>query len=304
MDKFTQTYLNLINQNNLQSEGIGDWFKKKDNFKDKAAMCKKLWNDKNYSKLADEIRQYKKDAQFKKDPDAQFYYGILLVKDLINENKLILLPKALLLESTEVKTDQKEIDTVWDITKKDYRKTLFKAKMGNKDAIYDLAVYYYVGIQDVVPQNIEKAVKLFKKAAEKGCPEAQYNLAVMYERGYDPEDKEHENQFQNYIEKDEDKAYLLYKKAYQNGYEDAKEPYEYLLNKKKNEEKDALDILNKENSMSQVKIDKGVEYIKLAARGGCEEAINFLKKHLDELKAQKDFFNQTMALYQKNLAKI
>lgn len=304
MDKFTQTYLNLINQSNLQNEGIGDWFKKKDNSKDKAAMCKKLWNDKNYSKLADEIRQYKKDAQFKKDPDAQFYYGILLVKDLINENKLILLPKALLLESTEVKTDQKEIDIVWDITKKDYRKTLFKAKMGNKDALYDLAVYYYVGIQDVVPQNIEKAIKLFKKAAEKGCPEAQYNLAVMYERGYDPEDKEHENQFQKYIEKDEDRAYLLYKKAYENGYEDAKEPYEYLLNKKKNEEKDTLDILNKENSMNQVKIDKGIEYIKLAAQGGCEEAINFLKKHLNELKAQKDFFNQTMALYQKNLAKI
>lgn len=305
--KFDTLYNQILNEGNetITNQGIGDWFKKKkNNSSDKAAMCKKLWNDKNYDKLADQIKEYKKDKQFAKDPDAQFYYGMLLVKDLINESELILKTKFLLSESREVKTDQSEINTVWDISKKDYRKTLLKAKMGNKDALYDLAVYYYVGINDVVPQDIEKAIKLFKKAAKKGCPEAQYNLGVMYERGFDPKDKEHENEFQNYIQKDEDKAFIYYKRAYENGYKDAKEPYEYLLNKKKNEAKDSLDILNKENSTNQAKVNKGIEYIKYAAKGGCKEAIEFLKKHLEEVKNQRDFYDQTMALYNKNSAKI
>ena len=301
MNQFDRVYNRIIQENNLVNEGWFGFGKKKESASDKAAMCKKLWNDKNYAKLADQIKDYKKDAQFAKDPDAQFYYGMLLVKDLISEHNLILSPKFLLLESTAVKTDQEEIDTVWDISKKDYRKTLFKAKMGDKDAIYDLAVYYYVGIQDVVPQDIEKAIKLFKKAAEKGCPEAQYNLGVMYERGYDRNDKEHENEFQNYIQKDQDEAFKWYKRAYENGYEEAKEPYEYLLNKKKNESEDALDILNKKYTTSQKQINKGIEYIKLAAQGGCKEAAEFLKKHLNEIKQEADFYQQTMALYNKNV---
>lgn len=306
-NKFDNLYNKIIieqKEAGILNESFFGFRKKKEEMKDRAAMCKKLWNDKNYSKLADQIKEYKKDAQFAKDPDAQFYYGMLLVKDLINESQLILKTKFLLTESTAVKTDQDEIDTVWNISKSDYRKTLFKAKMGNKDAIYDLAVYYYVGIDNVVPQNIEKAIKLFKKAAEKGCPEAQYNLGIMYERGFDSKDKEHENEFQNYIKKDQDEAFKWYKRALDNGYEQAKEPYEYLLNKKKNENKEGNDILSRENSTSQVKINKGIEYIKQAARGGCQEAAEFLKKHLDELKAQKEFFDQTMALYDKNVAKV
>lgn len=299
MNKFDRTYNRIIKQyvdNDVIEQGLFDIFKKKD--KDsadvKSAYCMKLWNDKNYQKLAKELVKYKKEnkKEFSNDPQAIFYYGVMLLKDLISESKLNLLGKGLLLESKAVKTDQEQMDIVsHDIDKKHLKKIVRKAKFGDADAIYDLAICYYVGVPDLLKQNVQKAVKLFKKAAKKGCAEAQYNLGVMYEKGYDRKDKEHQNEFENYIQKDEDLAYKYYARALQNGYEDAREPLEYLLTKKKNEKADTKDKpQNFTNSIKRLK--KGLEYIQIAAKAGLEEAKAFLEKYKDELEQKQSMFIQ------------
>lgn len=306
--KFNNLYNKIITEQKesyLLNEGWFGFGKKKESANVKSSYCKKLWNDKNYDELVKQIREYKKDKQFNKDPDAVFYYGVLLLKDLIEENRLLLVPKCLLLESKAVQTDQKELDVVhFDIDKKHLRKIMRKAKFGNKDALYDLAVFYYVGIPDLLPQNMQKAIKCFKKAADKGCAEAQYNLGVMYERGYDRKDKEHENEFENYIQKDEDLAFKYYTKALQNGYEDAREPYEYLLNKKKlenNSKVKTIDYVDYTTNISKLK--KGMQCIKVAANAGCEEAKKYMNDHFQQLKEILDYFIDTDKIYNQNLNK-
>lgn len=308
MNKFDRTYNRIIKQyvdNDVIEQGLFDIFKKKD--KDsadvKSAYCMKLWNDKNYQKLAKELVKYKKEnkKEFSNDPQAIFYYGVMLLKDLISESKLNLLGKGLLLESTAVITNQEQMDIVHhDIDKKHLKKIVRKAKFGNADAIYDLAICYYVGVPDLLKQNVQKAIKLFKKAAKKGCAEAQYNLGVMYEKGYDVKDKEHQNEFEEYIEKDEDLAYKYYAKALQNGYEDAREPLEYLLTKKKNESKDVKEK-RQEFTSSVNRMKKGIQYIQVAADAGLEEAKEFLDKHLLQIKEKMETFIDINKQYAKNL---
>lgn len=48
-------------------------------------------------------------------------------------------------------------------------------------AQYRLGEIYYTG--DGVPENLEKALKLFTQAAEQDLPEAQYSLGYMYDKG-------------------------------------------------------------------------------------------------------------------------
>ena len=239
--------------------------------------------------------------KFSNDPQAIFYYGVMLLKDLISESKLNLLGKGLLLESTAVKTDKEQMNVVHhDIDKKHLRKIIRKAKFGNADAIYDLAICYYVGVPDLLDKDIQKAIKLFEKAAKKGCAEAQYNLGVMYEKGYDTKDEEHQNEFEEYIEKDEDLAYKYYAKALQNGYEDAREPLEYLLTKKKNESKDVKEK-RQEFTSSVNRMKKGIQYIRVAADAGLKEAKEFLDKHLLQIKEKMESFIDIDKQYTKNL---
>ena len=68
MNKFDRTYNRIIKQyvdKDIIEQGLFDIFKKKD--KDsadvKSAYCMKLWNDKNYQKLAKELVKYKKEVQ-------------------------------------------------------------------------------------------------------------------------------------------------------------------------------------------------------------------------------------------------
>lgn len=58
-----------------------------------------------------------------------------------------------------------------------------KARKGDINAQYKLGLKYYKG--QGVPKNNGKAMKWFKKAAEQGHADAQYNLGVMYD--YDVE---------------------------------------------------------------------------------------------------------------------
>jgi len=52
---------------------------------------------------------------------------------------------------------------------------LIKAAKGNTRPIYSLVLHNYFG--EEVVKNHEEAVKWYRKAAEKGHVEAQYNLA-------------------------------------------------------------------------------------------------------------------------------
>ena len=55
------------------------------------------------------------------------------------------------------------------------------AEQGDADAQYNLGVAYYKG--ERVIKNHTKAFELFKKAAEQGHASSQYNLGVAYKNG-------------------------------------------------------------------------------------------------------------------------
>lgn len=353
MNQFDKLYKQILNECN-NKDIIDQWsfkqgwnnvknvFKKKKPeekkpVENRSRMCKKLWNEKNYTKLADEIKLYKKEKQFAKDPDAQFYYGMLLIKDLINENKLVLHTKNLLLET--VTTDKAEEDEIKSISEKNLNEIYNKAKQGDKDALYNMAVCYYTGIPYVLNKDIKRAIVYFIRAAKKGCPEALYNLGVIYENG----DKYGEK---DYPSQDEKYALKCYKYAVKLGYKEAEEPYKYLLNKlyegnkgqaddeekkegwertleleidqpkdkvkifndkeyRKTSSSDNHDIVKLKNTLDMNKLTKGLKYIQHAANYGCEEAKIFvdrdLKKIQRERNIQNDISSQTKAAYQIGL---
>jgi TPR repeat protein len=55
------------------------------------------------------------------------------------------------------------------------------ADRGDPKAQFNLASMYETG--KGVSQNYEKAIELYTKAADQGLVDAQYNLALMYENG-------------------------------------------------------------------------------------------------------------------------
>ena len=57
-----------------------------------------------------------------------------------------------------------------------------QAESGNKTAQFHLANRYFYG-QDNCPVNRDLAVYWFRKSAEQGVPEAQYNYALCLEQG-------------------------------------------------------------------------------------------------------------------------
>ncbi|WP_235988986.1 tetratricopeptide repeat protein [Aquibacillus kalidii] len=55
------------------------------------------------------------------------------------------------------------------------------AEKGHADALNNYADMYLRG--EYVEKNEERALELFKKAADKGVPESMYTLGYMYENG-------------------------------------------------------------------------------------------------------------------------
>ena len=55
------------------------------------------------------------------------------------------------------------------------------ANRGDPEAQYQLALFYYKG--NILAKDLSKAVELYEKAAQQGSAKAQYNLAVCYEQG-------------------------------------------------------------------------------------------------------------------------
>jgi len=59
--------------------------------------------------------------------------------------------------------------------------TFTRAKFGDADAQYKIAVMYNTG--KIVSKDNQEALKWYRKAAEQGNAYAQNNLAVMYDKG-------------------------------------------------------------------------------------------------------------------------
>ena len=82
-----------------------------------------------------------------------------------------------------------------------------KAIKGDKEAQYKIGWYYRYGSHDV-PENFVQAVYWYRKAAEQGYAEAQYELGYCYMGG-------------NGVAEDETQAVSWYRKAAEQGHADA-----------------------------------------------------------------------------------
>src|ERR1044071_9587596 len=78
------------------------------------------------------------------------------------------------------------------------------AENGDAEAQFNLALLYEKG--EETKKNLEKAFDWYQKAAENGYKLAQYNLALSYENG-------------KTTEKNLEKAFYWYQKAAENDYE-------------------------------------------------------------------------------------
>lgn len=290
--KFTNLYNQIITEQKeagIIKEGFFS-FGDKSASKEKAILCKQNWAEKNWPELISNITQYKKKykKQFDKDADAKFYYGMLMLRNLVHESRLNLSFKSIICEA-KVSDDLNDPDvreSLENLTLKDVKKLKRKALLGNKDAIYDLAICYYIG-GDATPKNIEKAVKLFKKAAEKGVPEAQYNLGVIYANGSE-EGVEQENDFQSFIKKDEKEALKWFYQAASNGYGPAKEAYDHIKSQRKDagKEENHGKLEDAEYTSDKTSFKNGLQYIIDAARQGCKEAQQWLRNNKEKMKMQ------------------
>ena len=95
-----------------------------------------------------------------------------------------------------------------------YKKEAFEwykkaAEQGHRESQYQLGSFYYLGAT-LVEADTEKAINWLQKAAEQGHTEAQYVLGTLY---YYADD----------IPKDINKACYYLKKAARSNYDDAKE---------------------------------------------------------------------------------
>lgn len=94
-----------------------------------------------------------------------------------------------------------------DITPYDIQSLTELAQDGDANAQVDLAMAYHEGSGEL-PKDDAKAVEWFRKAAEHGNFEAQYNLGIAYYHGFG-------------IKKDLTQAVHWFEKAAQQGYADA-----------------------------------------------------------------------------------
>lgn len=156
------------------------------------------------------------------------------------------------------------------------------SKKGNPAAATMMGVLYSLGDQGV-PQDHEKAMKLFKKAARKNVPVAQFELAKYYLLG-------------EHVEADREQAEKLLKSASRLNYSEATLVYNILQLEKPDvsEEEKAefvaeikkLRFLSPENAdnflgryyLKTGKRDIGVEHLRKASKRGHKEAQQMLAK--------------------------
>lgn len=90
------------------------------------------------------------------------------------------------------------------------------AANGHPIAQNDLALWYGVGLEGILPKNQAKKFTLLSQAAQKGLAAAQHNLAYMYHHG-------------EYVEQDFELADFWYRKAILQNHENAKNAHQSML---------------------------------------------------------------------------
>ena len=143
------------------------------------------------------------------------------------------------------------------------------AEAGNSDAQFNLALCYERG--HGVEQDFSKAVYWYQKAAEAGNSDAQFNLALCYERGHG-------------VEQDFSKAVYWYQKAAEAGNSDAQFNLALCYDKGEGVEKDS---------------SKAVYWYQKAAKAGNSDAQNNLALCYYSGEGVEQDFSKAVYWYQK-----
>lgn len=98
---------------------------------------------------------------------------------MINKLMILIVLNFVLLEANDYSEGMKAYSV--ENYKKAYTYFLKASKKGNKDAYFQLSIFYRKG--KVVPKDIDKSIFFLEKAAEKGHKKAQYNLGNFYREG-------------------------------------------------------------------------------------------------------------------------
>lgn len=108
---------------------------------------------------------------------------------------------------TKKKNDEKSVNNQYPHTKTEIELLLESAQQGDPNAQFELAMKYYEG-SNGVKKDYKKAVKWWRKVAEQGNADAQFNVGLMYANG-------------NGVIKDEAEAFKWWHKSAEQGSKDA-----------------------------------------------------------------------------------
>jgi len=140
-----------------------------------------------------------------------------------------------------------------------------RMKLNDADAFYHLGLEYRNGNKGL-PQDYEKAIELYSKAAELGSLRADYNLAVLYMKG-------------QVTEQDMDKAIHHYEQAAIGGHEVAR----YILG-----------MLEEEDG----NLDRAMKHFVIAAKSGEERSLKKVGEGYKDGHVTKDEYASTLRAYQ------
>jgi hypothetical protein len=136
----------------------------------------------------------------------------------------------------------------------------------DSDAIYNLGRYYFEGDEDCgVKKNVDKAAKLFHRAADLGSAQAYHNLGVMYARGDD-------------VCKDDTKAKHYYEKATMAGCVTSR-----------------CNLGSMDANAGS--FDRAIKHWLIAARFGDINAVNNIKEAMADGDATRDHYAQALRGY-------
>lgn len=196
------------------------------------------------------------------------------------------------------------LDNLSEDAKKDLLQTIInKADKGDLDALIYLGGLYQEGY--MVKRDIEKAVEVWKKAAEQGSGEAMYYLYTVYCDGggqIAPDEKLARSYLSDSLEKGYHAAYYSAGRLYEFGYigEDSKAAVELYV-------KGAIlgnaacmfrcGLIYAEGKLVEFDEEKAVTMIKAAAESGDEEAQEYIEKlEKDKDMIKKNYSEQQMYL--------
>ena len=117
-------------------------------------------------------KYYRQAAELGSD-DAKLALSLLDLSDKLKKGKIVNLTNSVVIKG------KGGID--FKLTPKDLQEAIERAKKGDKDAIYTLAIVYDNGYGEI-KANKDRALALYKKAAEAGSEKAKHTLMLLQEK--------------------------------------------------------------------------------------------------------------------------